>query len=226
VKRLGITFLVIVGLLMGGQTGVIAAAGITASGFLDDYDLLKPDARVFGTYVFRSGDLSPGKYTKIILQPIEIWIDPQSHYKGTSPVQMKALTDSLREVIVEALSEKFELLKIPGPDVMGIRLAITNVNARKPKKRVILNTPRGSSEVIMSIQDADAIDYSLLKAVLEAEIFDSASGRTLASFMDVRLGMEAKDEPDYTRTWAEIAKDLSSYAERFVGSLQSTFGKK
>ena len=130
-KKLGITFLVILGLLMGGQTGAIAAEGITASGFLDDYDLLKPDARVFGTYIYRSEDVSPGKYNKMIIAPVEIWLDPKSH-RGVNPASLKELVDGMKDVFVQTLSGTVQLTDEPGTGVMVLRMAITNVNARTP----------------------------------------------------------------------------------------------
>jgi hypothetical protein len=209
-----------------GQTEAIASQDIVASGFLDNYEILKPDASIFGTYLYTSDDLKGGKYKKIILDPIEIWMDPQSHYKGVSMLKIMAMTDEMRKALTDSLSGAFEIVNEPGPDVMVIRLAITNVNARRPKKRVVINTPRGSGEVIKSVKNAAAVQYSLKKAVLEVEVFDAESFDTLINFMDIRLGLDSEGEVDDTRSWSDVNKDLEFYVERFVKSLQSAVGGK
>ncbi len=225
VKRLGITFLVILGLLMGGQTGAIAAEGITASGFLDDYDLLKPDARVFGTYIYRSEDVSPGKYNKMIIAPVEIWLDPKSH-RGVNPASLKELVDGMKDVFVQTLSGTVEFTDEPGTGVMVLRMAITNVNARTPKRMELRDTPRGSFTVIKNVQDAAAKDYFLKKAVLEAEVYDSETFRVLATFIDIRLGLDSMGKQDDTRSWEDVTKDLTFYSERFKENFQAVFGEK
>jgi hypothetical protein len=75
-------------------TGIAWAGGAGQySGFLEDYPAFEPDKDRKGAMTYRKpgSDLKP--YTKILIDPIEIWVAPDSKYKGIKPDEMKALSD-------------------------------------------------------------------------------------------------------------------------------------
>ena len=52
------------------------------SGFLPDYSLLKPVPGKEGRYAWTAPDAELRAYSKFILAPLSIWIDPDAQYRG------------------------------------------------------------------------------------------------------------------------------------------------
>jgi hypothetical protein len=116
-----------------------AAPGIAAdtaqnSGFLGDYSKLQPaaDNPSVRLWIDKSYDLKP--YTKVLLDPVEVWVSPGSEYKGASPDVLKRMSDNFNASFRKALQNGYQLVQKPGPDVLHIKLAITGINLVKPDK--------------------------------------------------------------------------------------------
>lgn len=77
-------------------SSVYARGKIKHSGFFEDYPAFEPDADRKGALVYRKAGLDLKPYTKIMIDPVEIWIAPDSKYKGIKPDDMKILADTFR----------------------------------------------------------------------------------------------------------------------------------
>lgn len=102
------------------------------SGFLGDYARLAPAADNPKTKLWISKEFDFKPYTKILLDPVEVWVSPTSEYKGASPDVLKRMSDSFNNSFKKALQPGYTLVDKPGPDVLHIRLAITGINLVKP----------------------------------------------------------------------------------------------
>src|SRR3954468_12585049 len=102
------------------------------SGFLPDYSKLAPAADNPNSrrWVSKEFDFKP--YSKILLDPVEVFVSPASEYQGASPDTLKRMSDNFTGSFKKALQPGYTLVDKPGPDVLHIRLAITGVNLVKP----------------------------------------------------------------------------------------------
>jgi Protein of unknown function (DUF3313) len=80
--------------------------------------------------------LKPGtdwaKYDKIMLDSVVFFFDDASEYKGIEPNELKELADGFNLAFVDALKGAYPIVAEPGPDVLRIRFAITNLEQSNP----------------------------------------------------------------------------------------------
>lgn len=198
-------------------TSPLFAADTYHSGFLPDYNKLQPDPTDAGTLRFAPDEKALGKYDKFLLTPIEIWYSPDTKYRGVSPDEMKAISDSVHAAIVDALEPDYAVVTKPGPGVAIIDVAITNVDLQKKKRGLLGYTPVGL--VVTSAMRAAGMNTSLTDARLEFHAADSESGE-LIGMMVSRYPGEKKDKLE----WEQIGKLADWYAKRFRARLDAAHG--
>jgi hypothetical protein len=187
-----------------------ANAGPTSSGFIDDMPEMSSDKDRPGALIWEKSELDRSAYTKVMIEPITIFIDPKSKYKGIDADQLKALSDEFNNTITESLEPDIPIVSKAGEGVMYIRAAITNVRLKKKKRGLLSYTPVGF--VARTVTDLAGKNINLVSAMLEAEVFDSKSGERLMVLIDtkpVETGEKKK------QSWDDIQATLRFYAIRF-----------
>jgi hypothetical protein len=80
--------------------------------------------------------LKPGvdfaKYDKVILEHITFFLDDTSEYKGIDAAEMNELAQKCDLALVNALKDGYPIVTEPGPDVVRIRMAITDLKQSNP----------------------------------------------------------------------------------------------
>jgi hypothetical protein len=197
----------------------VAQTEIVPSGFLDDYNILKPNAEGKGDYNYRKEGVSISKYPNVMIEPVEIWLDPESTYKGLSPDVLKEMTEEFRNIMIQNLVGTVNWVFEPGEGVMSLRIAITNVYAKKPKKNFLSYTPIGL--IAGGVKKAAGTNYSLTNAVMESELRDSVTGELLGALMATQFGKVEGKKKDKV-TWDEITDDFTAISLRLKSVLQET----
>lgn len=204
-KLVTMTFL-LGSILLGGTVGAVNV--VMYSGFLDHYPALKQDPDGGGGLIYRKAGTDLGDYDKILIEPIEVWMADDSKYKGFSPDELKAITDEFYRTLVLNLEPDYPVVSKPGPGVLVIRLAITDVYAKKKKRGLMGYIPIGA------VIGAASGKYraKLNDATIEAELLDAQSHEQLGVLID-KLSV-SKGGGDKT-SWAEVTEALNFYAKRF-----------
>jgi hypothetical protein len=159
-----------------------------------------------------------------MIDPMEIWYAPDSKYKGIKPDELKALADAFRESLVSALEPTYPVVSKPGPDVLRLRIAVTNVYVKKKKKRLLSFTPIGL--VVTGAQALAGKNISLVDATIEAEMLDSQSNERLGVLIDRQSdSAEKKKKKKMKTSWENVQKTLQFYAERFRSRMDAEHGK-
>jgi hypothetical protein len=123
-------------LLMGLM--FLAACATTApkdqSGFLGDYyKKLQPGLEEGGpklAWIKPNVDFT--KYKKVMVDYVIFAFAEDSEYKGIDANEMKKIADAASLALVDAIKEKFPVVAEPGPDVVRIRTAITDLKQSRP----------------------------------------------------------------------------------------------
>ncbi len=206
------TIIILVSLcfLLVGQGQAIS--GESYSGFLENYPDFEQDKDRPGALVYFNPETDLKTYTKILIDPIEIWYAPDSKYKGIKPDDLKALADTFRLALINALEPEYPVVDKPGPDVLGIRLAITNVYVKKKKRGLLGYTPVGL--VVTTGRALAGKNISLTDATIEIEVLDSQTNERLGALIDKQSASPEKKKKDKT-SWEEVENTLKFYAERF-----------
>ena len=186
---------VLPGIIGLGMLVTGAAQAVNYSGFLDDYPI-QPDPDRDGAMVYFKPGFSLAAYDRVMIVPITIFIHPESEYKAIVPDEMKAVTDSFYNALVEALEPVYPVVSKPGPGVLALRMAVTDVKLKKEKKKrgLLGYTPVGLAA--SAIRPDTGNNISLLEAVIEAEMRDAATEKVMAVLVDAEPHMaEGKAEP-------------------------------
>ncbi len=182
------------------------AAGY-ASQFLDVHPELKPDPNRAGAKVWEKPGFNRSKYTKVMFEPLSLFLAPDSEYKGFNAEDVNALGSGFRDVVVQTLEPELPVVQAAGPDVLYVRVALTNVKLKKEKRGLLSFTPIGL--VVTAVKDAAGKRISVENAVIEMEARDSVTGEPLAVVVDARPG--GKEE----LSWNSIEETFKFYATRF-----------
>ena len=194
-------------------SGSVLAQDIGSSDFLSDYTQLKQssDAHMDYTYLAEDAPGKMAKYSAVMIDQPEIFVAANSKYKGMKPDDMKQLADAFRASMAQSLSTTYMIVDQPGPNVLYIRFAISNVQLKKHKKGLLGYTPiglvAGAAKSALTSDFTKKIDLKGL--TMEVEILDSNSAEQFAALLETRSGK--KDEP---ASWEELEALITVYSQR------------
>jgi hypothetical protein len=120
-------------------------------------------------------------YNKIMIDQPEIWVAPDSKYRGAKPDNVKAVADLIRERLTERLiSRGYEVVDEPGPNVLYLRLALTDLYLQKEKRGILGYTPQGALVKLGADQFRDMLSkIDAIEMALQGELLDSQSEEVL-----------------------------------------------
>jgi len=117
------------------STGKRKTAEVThaKAGFLEGYyEKLGPGPEGGAKLRWLKPGVDFSKYEKLMIDSVIFFLADESEYKGIDGNEMKELTDAFNLELANALKDKYPMVSEPGPDVIRIRVAITNVKLSKP----------------------------------------------------------------------------------------------
>jgi hypothetical protein len=122
-------------LVVGCATTESAKTGMGAApkGFLGDYyGELKPGPEGGAKMRWLKPGVDFAKYNKVILDSVIFFFADDSAYKGMDPQELKEIADAANRQLVDALKGTYPIVADPGPDVVRIRTAITDMKQSRP----------------------------------------------------------------------------------------------
>ena len=206
-------------LLLSATTGIAA----DNSGFLTDYSKLKPipgsDAMLYS---------APNAYTDfknykaVMIDQPEFVIADDSKYKGVKPDDAKAVADALRAQMSDTVTKNGRLYVVdkPGPGVLYVRMATTNIHLKKKKRGLLGYTPAGFAVGTAVSAGQDMEQKIVLQDMnLEIEVQDSQTQNVLAAMVDkIDPGKKAKAG----ESWSKEHTVVDYWANRFHCRLENS----
>jgi len=172
------------------------------SGFLDDYPPLTPAEEGSETLLWKAPNIE-AKYVGVMVDQPVIFIHPDSPYKGIEPDELKVLADAYRDIIATKLATVHPVVEQPRPNIIRLRLALTNVYL---KKRGGSSSGSPTNE---HITKADlGRKYSLVEASVEAEGIDNETGQRLAVAVRKKVRREGEDVNQEATSWDDLRAAL------------------
>ncbi len=146
-----------------------------------------------------------------MIDPVAVCYLPEARQRGIQPDELKKLTDYFREALVEAVADAYPVVADPGPEVLRLRVAITDV---------------APSDVALNLI-ATALVYvpvDMGSASMEAELLDSLTGARLAAVVDSRTGSQLDILGGYTR-WSHAKIAFDGWAAELRAALDEVHGR-
>jgi hypothetical protein len=192
------------------------AGNLPQSKFISGNPQFEPDKDQPGAMIYLKPGLDMSTYTKVLIDPIEIWIAEDSEYKGLDPDELKKLTDTLRQALTKELEPDYPVVNEAGEGVLGIRLAITNVHMKDKKRGLLGYTPIGF--VVTTAANMAGMRMELSSATIETEILDGGTTEQVAALIDT-FEADTKDKKAEKVSWENVGKRLEFYAKRLRARL-------
>lgn len=197
------------------------------SGFLGDfYSKLQPDPKNDDLLVYWRNEDVLKNSSKFILEPVTVYLLPEAQQRGIDPEDLAKLAQNFNKAIKDELaSGHYEVVTEPGPGVMVLRVAITNVQPNGGKTNAVV---KGAA---VAATHAAAPGASMLvprisvgKVAVEGEIVDSVSGDVMVAVMSSKHGRRYFSGLKAYQKWGDIDAAFRSWAKMFRERLDKAHG--
>ena len=189
------------------------------SGFLgDSYSKLQPDPGDgdWLTYL-KTRDVLKNSDT-FLLDPVKVYLVPEAQQRGIEPEQLDKLSQYFTKAIQDELGAgHYKLVTEPGPGVMVLRFAITNVQPNGGKKNMVVTgatdaalygvAPPGASLLVPRL--------SVGRVSIEGEMVDSVSREVDMAFMTSKSGRRFFSGLKAFQKWGDIDAAFRGWAKNF-----------
>ena len=158
------------------------------SGFLGNYAGLRPSPDDSGAWSYRKPHANFTEYTKIMLDPLVIWPNAHSAYGGLDALTAWKLALAFQDRMSQALAGGYVIVKDPGPGVLRLRAALTDVMLEHPalaSPGPLL--PLANDILIQASEKISGMNALEGEAAIEAELLDAESQERLAAYVEKRV---------------------------------------
>jgi hypothetical protein len=189
--------ILILALLLGACTSSRNA------GFLTDYSRLKPDEQFPGDLFWEKPGVDLRVYDRLIIDPVVVIVDEDSKAAALGDEALRRVASGYSRILRETIAPYYTVVKEPGPTVLRLRIAITDV---EPALK--------SAE--------DPMGVSVGRATTEAEMIDSATGEQLAASIDRLEGSES-GTGDVPEEWRHVEGAFIEWANRILDYIDARY---
>ena len=178
------------------------------SGFLQNYTALDQDPGDESLSWYEIPDVDWRKYSKLMIDPVLVYLHPEAKNRQIDPEALSELTGYFRNTVIEEVQDAYPVVDKPGPDVLRIRTAITDLIPANP----LINTT-----MVLAV----GLPVDMGGAAMEAEFLDSVTLKPLGAVVDKKMGIPLNPE-DYMlgfTQWGHAKTACDSWAELLRESL-------
>ncbi|MCP4365987.1 MAG: DUF3313 domain-containing protein [Planctomycetes bacterium] len=162
------------------------------SGFLKDYSGFEPGPKGGADLRYIREGVDFNAYDKIMLDRAVFYFSNDKKKKRVLPDELLELSEVFHKSMTEALAGAYPVVDKPGPGVLRMRIAITDVAPSNP----VLNTMASLlfiPLVLSSIKKAITGTHTYVgQASIETELLDSQTNERVAAAIDKKAGARHK----------------------------------
>lgn len=192
------------------------------SGFLSDYSGFKKGPSGGADLVYMKEGVDFSKYNKIMMDQVVFYFSEDSKDKGIQPEVMKELADEFHKTFAEVVGTEYPFTETPGPDVVRMRTAITDIKQSHPGIGVV-TTVIPQALIISTIKKAATGKHTGVgSASMEVEFLDSMTNERIAAAIDTRSGGKLAGWSKY----GAVKEAFKFWAERLKKRLNNLHGRE
>lgn len=182
---------------------------LTRTGFLSNYERLKPTIKGSGIECWRDAGVNVKKYNKVMISRILVSLKPKDGENvAVDPSDLKKLTDYFNDALVKSLKPQMAVVTAPAPGTIVIAVALTSLKPTDVKRSVAGTLiPFGfvaeAGSGVATGGPAGSTPY-LGETGMEMQFLDATSGAVLGECRDTTVGRKYAAEMDSSAvdTWA------------------------
>ena len=203
------------------------AKSTQVSGFLGDYSSLTPDPKNGDLLLYEKDRSAMKKYDKFIISPITIYLLPEARDRGIDPDDLERLAKYFHDAVADELTKsgRYQIVTTPGPDVLELNVAITNVEPTgKGKNAAVTGASAAASAATVPGIGLAVPRLSVGRVSIEGEMLDSASGERQVAFVTGKAGRRWFSGLRGFKKWADIEAAFRAWAKNFRERVDEVHG--
>lgn len=197
--------LLLTGCAAGGMTDV------KKTGFLTDYGQLKPGGDDRAALVYIKSGVDYKTYNKLMFERIVVLLSDSAEYRAVDPATLKEMTDYYQNALFNAFKDGYEIVDQPGPGVLRVRVAITQLKPSNPTANTLSTIIPVGIVAAGATKAVSGDNLGTGEAATEMEVLDSVSGERLAAAVDRRQGGKGV----FRGKWEDTKEAFDFWAKRF-----------
>lgn len=201
-------------LVLSGCSSV-QMSSVEQTGFLQDYSKLREGVADEAVMVYINPQVDFRPYDKILFDRVTVWFSDKAEYKGIDPETLKTLTDHFQQALLDAVKDGYKVVDQPGPDVLRVRAAITDLKPSKPVANTVSTILPVGWAVSGTTKAVSGDNLGTGEAAAEFELLNSVTGLQLAAAVDRRQGGKAA----FSGKWEDAKEALEYWAKKFRSRL-------
>ena len=225
----GVSRAIVITIALATAAVIVAACATTrqsrgtgdATGFLGDYSNLRKGSKDEPQLIFIRPDVDWARYEMIHIESVTLWRNEKTD--DVPEEEQQILTDFLFHALHEQLTQDYEIVDEPGPNVLQLRAAITEAKGSKAVMNTITSVIPQLRLLTTIVGMSAGTSVLVGKAGLEGEITDSMTGERLMAALDQRQGTKAVRGG--VKTWSDVKLASEFWAERLRKRLATLSGR-
>lgn len=184
---------------------------VNKSGFIGDYASLQPGGDDRAALVYFKPGVDFKRYDKLMFERIVVVLNNNAEYQAVDPTTLKELTDYYQAALFNAVKDGYEIVDQPGPGVLRVRVAITQLKPSNPTANTLSTIIPVGMVVSGATKAVSGDNLGTGEAATEMEVLDSVSGERLAAAVDRRQGGKGV----FRGKWEDTREAFDFWAKRF-----------
>jgi hypothetical protein len=155
-----------------------------------------------------------------MFERILVALSDEAEYKGIDPALLTELAEYYQNALFDAVKGGYEIVDQPGPGVLRVRVAITDLKPSKPISNTLSSIIPVGMVVAGATKAASGDNLGTGEAATEIDILDSLTGERLAAAVDRRQGGKSA----FRGKWEDTKQAFDYWAKRFRHRLDAVRG--
>ncbi|NIS83377.1 MAG: DUF3313 family protein [Anaerolineales bacterium] len=195
------------------------------SGFLHDYSKLTAnDPMKIVEWIYIKEDTDWKSYNKVMLDDVVFFIAQDAEYKGFEAKELASLGEAFCKAFIMNLAGATEFTDEPGPGVLRIRLAVTNLKPTKSLASTVTTVVPVGLALSTVAKGVTGSHIGMGSVAVEAELLDSQSGEVLAAMIDEKMGKKYKVLKS-TSKWGHVIDIFNKWGQTFRARWDKRMGE-
>jgi hypothetical protein len=189
------------------------------SGFLGDdtYAKLQPDPGNSDWLIYFKDPDTLRRSDTFVLDPVKVFFVPEVQKQDINPADQTKLEEYFTKAIRDELEAgRYNLVTAPGPGVMVLRFAITNVEPNGGKTNAAVTASTAVATHVVAPGAGELVPrLKVGKVSIEGEMVDSNSGEVEMAFITSKSGRRFFSGLKAFEKWGDIDAAFRSWAKNF-----------
>ena len=197
-----------------GSGQLLAGSKVRASGFLGNYSKLQSIPGKPGEWEYVRPGTNWYPYDKILMRPMEVWINPKAEHVAIQPQTYTQIEDTIRQIVTQAFSSDgaYQVVNTPGPGVLVFHYALTGVTPMR--QGLVPSDVLPMKAALTAVRYATGTEAYYIAMSGELEVLDGVSGERVYAVVGARRSFATTLKGEEI-TWDELKDTVTYFAHQW-----------